>query len=137
MLYIYRLAALLHLWHVPVAPRLLYIFNRIAFGVVLPPAVKVGPRTVFAYQGLAVVVHRRAVIGCDCYVGPQVIIGGRSGFEAVPVIGDRVMLGAGCRVMGPIRIGDGAKVGAGAVVVKDVEPGQTVLGNPARPIAKV
>ena len=35
----------------------------------------------------------------------------------------------------PLRIGRGAVVGMGAVVTKDVAPGETVIGNPARPMA--
>jgi serine O-acetyltransferase len=37
-------------------------------------------------------------------------------------------------VLGPITVGDGAKVGANAVVTKDVAPGATVVGIPARPV---
>ena len=33
-------------------------------------------------------------------------------------------------------IGEDAFVGLGAVVVKDVAPGRTVIGNPARPFVK-
>jgi serine O-acetyltransferase len=110
------------------------MINRILFSVVLPPSVKVGARTEFAYQGLAVVVHARAVIGDDVYIGPQVIIGGRGGEQQVPVIGDKASIGAGARVLGPVTIGAGATVAAGAVVLADVLPGQTVAGIPARPI---
>ena len=41
-------------------------------------------------------------------------------------------LGSGAVVLGGIRIGRDALVGAGAVVTRDVEPGLTVAGNPAR-----
>jgi serine O-acetyltransferase len=38
-------------------------------------------------------------------------------------------------VLGPILIGDGARIGSNAVVVKDVPPGATAVGIPARIIA--
>ena len=41
-------------------------------------------------------------------------------------------LGSGVVVLGGIRIGSGALVGAGAVVTRDVAPGETVAGVPAR-----
>lgn len=134
MMRLFRLYAWLYRCKVPVLPRLLYMMNRILFSVVLPPSVKVGKGTEFAYQGLAVVVHARAVIGNDVYVGPQVIIGGRGNAQQVPVIHDKATLGAACRILGPVTIGAGATVAAGAVVLADVLPGQTVGGIPARPL---
>jgi acetyltransferase-like isoleucine patch superfamily enzyme len=44
-------------------------------------------------------------------------------------------VGSGATVLGGVRIGRGAIVGAGAVVTRDVEPGSTVVGNPARAIS--
>jgi UDP-2-acetamido-3-amino-2,3-dideoxy-glucuronate N-acetyltransferase len=41
-------------------------------------------------------------------------------------------LGSGAVILGGVRIGEEALVGAGAVVTRDVGPGQTVVGNPAR-----
>ena len=49
-------------------------------------------------------------------------------------IGAKVWIGGGAILLGGIRIGDGAIVGAGAVVTRDVAPGTTVVGNPARAI---
>jgi serine O-acetyltransferase len=46
------------------------------------------------------------------------------------------VLGAGAKVLGPITIGDGARIGSNAVVVKNVPPGATAIGIPARIIEK-
>ena len=43
-------------------------------------------------------------------------------------------IGSGATILCGVRIGKGAMVGAGAVVTKDVAPGATVVGNPARPL---
>jgi len=45
-------------------------------------------------------------------------------------------LGSGAVILGGVRIGAGATVGAGAVVTRDVLADQTVVGNPARPVAE-
>ncbi len=41
-------------------------------------------------------------------------------------------IGSGAVILGGITIGHGALVGAGALVTRDVAPGETVAGNPAR-----
>jgi UDP-2-acetamido-3-amino-2,3-dideoxy-glucuronate N-acetyltransferase len=45
-------------------------------------------------------------------------------------------LGSGAVIMGGVRIGADALVGAGAVVTRDVAPGETVVGIPARVIRR-
>lgn len=134
MIWLFRFYSLLYRCRIPVLPKILYLLNRILFSVALPPSVKVGKNVVFAYQGLGVVVHARAVIGNNVYIGPQVIIGGRSGEQAVPQIGDDAFLGAGARVLGPVVVAQGAVVAAGAVVLANVAERQAVGGVPAKPI---
>jgi len=48
-------------------------------------------------------------------------------------IGSDVWIGGGTIILPGVTIGDGAVIGAGSVVTRDVEAGQTVMGNPARP----
>lgn len=50
------------------------------------------------------------------------------------LIGNDVSIGAHACLVGPISIGDGVRIGAGAIVTRDVAPGLTVAGNPARPL---
>jgi UDP-2-acetamido-3-amino-2,3-dideoxy-glucuronate N-acetyltransferase len=58
-------------------------------------------------------------------------------WELLPtVVERRASLGSGAVILGGLRIGEGALVGAGAVVTRDVEPGETVVGSPARPISR-
>ena len=45
-----------------------------------------------------------------------------------------MVIGSGAQVLGPIEVGEGAKIGANSVVTKDVAPGQTVVGIPAKPV---
>ena len=60
-----------------------------------------------------------------------------SDWELLPTIVERgATLGSGAVVVGGVRIGRRALVGAGAVVTRDVEPGQVVVGNPARPLRR-
>ena len=56
-------------------------------------------------------------------------------WELAPVLVESgVSIGSGAVILGGLRIGTGAMIGAGAVVTKDVPPGATVVGNPARPL---
>lgn len=67
-------------------------------------------------------------MGAFGFIGPGTIIAGNC------TIGTNCYIGMAAVIKDHITIGDGATIGAGAVVVKDVEPGTTVVGNPARPL---
>ncbi len=47
---------------------------------------------------------------------------------------DNVTIGSGAKLLGPITVGHGAKVGANSVVIHDVPPNSTVVGNPGHPV---
>jgi UDP-2-acetamido-3-amino-2,3-dideoxy-glucuronate N-acetyltransferase len=59
-----------------------------------------------------------------------------SDWELLDTVVERgASIGSGATILGGVRIGRGATVGAGAVVTKDVNPGETVVGNPAAPLS--
>jgi acetyltransferase-like isoleucine patch superfamily enzyme len=58
---------------------------------------------------------------------------GDADWELLTTVVERgATIGSGATILGGVRIGARATVGAGAVVTKDVAPGSTVVGNPAR-----
>ncbi len=69
-------------------------------------------------------------IGADCAVIAHAMIAGGV------VIGDGAWIAPSAAVLNQKAVGAGALVGLGAVVIRDVEAGQTVAGNPARPLSR-
>ena len=69
----------------------------------------------------------------NCVTLYQGVTLGGTGFQRGkrhPTLGDNVTVGSGAKLLGPIAVGSGAKIGANTVVVEDVPPGATVVGNP-------
>ena len=52
-------------------------------------------------------------------------------------IGPAAFIGSNSTLVAPLRIGAGALTGAGSVVIRDVDDGQRVAGNPARFLVKM
>ena len=96
----------------------------------IEPRARLGKRLMLPHPN-GVVIHEDAVIGDDCMIMQQVTIG-MIGDGEVPTIGNRVYIGAGAKIIGKLTVGDGARIGANAVVTKDVPPGCTAIGIPAR-----
>jgi len=76
-------------------------------------------------------------IGANVNVGAGTITANYDGVRKNPtMIGDNVFVGVGTLLRAPVTLGDGSRTGAGAVVTRDVEPGTTVAGIPARPLTR-
>ena len=106
-------------------------------GIEIHPGAQIG-RRVFIDHGDGVVIGETTVIGDDVTIYQGVTLGGtgKDVGKRHPTIGNGVTIGAGAKVLGPITIGDHSKVGAGAIVLKDVPPNCTVVGNPGRIVQK-
>ena len=110
---------------------------RFLTGIEIHPGASIGRRVVIDH-GMGVVIGETAILGDDAYLYHQVTLGTASTSKGKrhPTVGRNVILGAGAKILGDIVVGDGARVGANAVVVSDVQPGQTVVGIPARPVER-
>ena len=94
-------------------------------------AVDIGPGLRIHHFG-NIFIHSGVKIGANCTLRQGCTIGNRVEGGPVPVLEDDVELGAYAQVLGGVRIGKGAKIGAMSVVLKDVPPGATAVGIPAR-----
>jgi bifunctional UDP-N-acetylglucosamine pyrophosphorylase/glucosamine-1-phosphate N-acetyltransferase len=84
--------------------------------------------------------HHFSYLG-DAEVGENVNVGAGSvtaNFDGTrkhrTTIESGTSLGVDTMMIAPVTIGEGATTGAGAIVTRDVAPGKTVVGMPARPI---
>jgi serine O-acetyltransferase len=131
----HRLAHALRAAGVPLLPRTIAYLTRAVTGIEIHPAARIGPEF-FIDHGSGVVIGETAEIGRRVTLYQGVTLGG-TGFQRGkrhPTLGDNVTVGSGAKLLGPIAVGDGAKVGANTVVVEDVPPGATVVGNPGHPV---
>jgi serine O-acetyltransferase len=120
---------------VPLLPRTIAYLTRSVTGIEIHPAAEIGPEF-FIDHGAGVVIGETAEVGRRVTLYQGVTLGG-TGFQRGkrhPTLGDDVTVGSGAKLLGPIAVGDGAKIGANTVVVEDVPPGSTVVGNPGHPV---
>lgn len=120
---------------VPLLPRTIAYLTRAVTGVEIHPAAEIG-KEFFIDHGSGVVIGETARIGNRVTLYQGVTLGG-TGFQRGkrhPTLGDNVTVGSGAKLLGPIAVGDGAKIGANTVVVEDVPPAATVVGNPGHPV---
>src|SRR6266498_1933182 len=131
----HRVAHALHDLGVPLAPRAIAHAARTLTGIEIHPAADVGDG-LFIDHGSGVVIGETAEIGDRVTIYQGVTLGG-TGFargKRHPTIGDDVTIGSGAKLLGPITVGHGSKIGANTVVIEDVPPTSTVVGNPGHPV---
>jgi len=120
---------------VPIAPRVLAYFSRSLTGIEIHPCAQIGDG-LFIDHGMGVVIGETAEVGENVTMYQGVTLGG-TGFatgKRHPTVQDNVTIGSGAKLLGPITIGHGAKIGANAVVIHDVPPNSTVVGNPGHTV---
>jgi len=78
-----------------------------------------------------------ATVGEDVNIGAGTITANYDGTRKnATVIDDGAFIGVDTMLRAPVRVGRGARTGAGSVVTRDVPPGTTAVGMPARAIRR-
>jgi len=114
--------------------------GRFFTGIEIHPGAQIG-QGFFIDHGMGVVVGETSVIGDNVTLYHDVTLGGiapavdsqsQVNEKRHPTLEDGAIVGSGAQVLGPITVGTNARIGANSVVLKDVAPGSTVVGIPAR-----
>lgn len=115
--------------------RLVNHISRMLTAIDIHPGAAIG-RNFFIDHGFTVI-GETAEIGDDVTIYQQVTLGGTNPTDGVggkrhPTIQDGAIIGSGAQILGPITVGARARIGANSVVNRDVPPGATMVGIPAR-----
>jgi len=125
--------------------------NYLSFPTLIHPSVIMGnPKYVSIGEGsiicagtiitTKIIVGRHVILNLACTVGHETSIGDYSTFmptcniSGEVTIGECTYWGTGAIAINRCAVGDRATIGAGAVVVRDVPPGVTAVGVPAKVI---
>lgn len=98
-------------------------------GSIICPGVVVCPNVTI---GEGVIVNLNSTIGHDSIISNYVNIAPGANLSGFSTIGLSSYIGTNAAIREKITVGMVSTVGMGAVVVKDVEPGKVVVGNPAK-----
>lgn len=137
----YRLAHALWVRNWKLLGRFTSNLGRFFTGIEIHPGARIG-HGFFIDHGMGVVVGETSVIGDNVTLYHDVTLGGiapavdsqsQVDEKRHPTLENGAIVGSGAQVLGPITVGANARIGANSVVLKDVGPGTTVVGIPARP----
>ncbi|GBD57229.1 serine O-acetyltransferase [Gluconobacter wancherniae] len=124
-----------HLWHQGRRPLAYHLQSRMneLFAIDIHPAARLGRRLTIDH-GTGIVIGETAIVEDDVSLFQDVTLGGTGKLtgDRHPIVRRGVMIGSGAKILGRLEIGAGARIGAASVVLEDVPPNVTVVGNPAR-----
>lgn len=113
----------------------LFFQSRISekFDVDIHPAAKLG-RGIMMDHATGIVIGETAVVEDDVSMLHGVTLGGtgKEDGDRHPKIRRGVLLSMDAKILGNIEVGEYSRVGAGSVVLKNVPPGCTAVGIPAK-----
>jgi serine O-acetyltransferase len=115
--------------------RMVNHISRFLTAIDIHPGAKIG-QNFFIDHGF-VVIGETAEIGNNVTMYQGSTLGGTNPTNGVggkrhPTIEDGVIISLGAAILGPLQIGANSRIGANAVVTKDVAPGSTMIGIPAK-----
>ena len=131
----HKIAHRLYKWRLFFLARLVSQISRFFTLIEIHPGAKMSSE-VFIDHGAGVVIGETAEVGNNVVIFHGSTLGGtgKDVGKRHPTVGNDVMIGAHATILGPVTIGDGAKIGACAIVVKDVPPATTIVGEIGRDI---
>jgi serine O-acetyltransferase len=135
--FIYQVAYFLHKAKIPFAGEIINkLFVRILFGCQIGLGAKIGKKCSLGYEGLGIVIHKRAEIGENVNIGTCVTIGGSNLNYGVPKIGNNCIIASGAKILGDITIGVNCVVAANAVLISSIPDNCLAAGVPAKVVKK-
>jgi len=112
-------------------------------GVVIEKNVEIGSNTCIdrgsignTIIGTGVKIDNLVHVAHNVVIGPNALIIANTMIGGSTEIGEGAWVAPSVSLMNQIRVGEASVLGMGAVVLKDVEPGAVMVGNPAKPLKK-
>lgn len=112
-------------------------FSRFFTGIDIHPGAKLGSGVIIDH-GTGIVIGETAIVGDDCILYQGITLGGTdlNPIKRHPTLESHVVVGAGAKVLGNITIGHHSRIGGNSVVIDSCPPFTTLVGIPARHIAR-
>jgi serine O-acetyltransferase len=113
--------------------RIISQVSRFFTGIEIHPGATIG-NGLFIDHGMGVVIGETCEIGNNVVIYQGVTLGGtgKERGKRHPTIGNNVVIGSGSKVLGSFEVGDNVNIGSNSVVLREVPPNSTVVGNPGR-----